>query len=239
MDNSYDYGQHDPSITSPVSNSGSGSPSYQTYDSHGNPIGIQTGPNNNPSSGWGSQGTSQGGGGGGGGGLPLGGSGSAPATGYTSLPQGGGLITGTGAATATGSGVLSTASQVLPWLQFAASIYESQRSGRFVQPPMSPEQKTMFDWAMHYIQTTPDNRATINSILGYDLGHPASIDMEALRAGKVGYTPAGHMPGTDLAAMIRNNAGAVGGTTTAMPPPTTGNFGGGQLADTLRNIQSP
>jgi hypothetical protein len=141
---------------------------------------------------------------------------------------------GTGAAA---GGVLSTAAQVLPWIQFAASMYEAQKSGKFVQPPMSPEQKQMFDFAMHYIQTTPDNRQTINNMLQFDLAHGASLDIDALKAGKTGYAPAQHMPGADLATMIRNQAGA---SPTDLPQAATARPGGSPgIADTIRGIQSP
>lgn len=131
---------------------------------------------------------------------------------------------------------------ILPWLQFAASYQESKKSGTFVQPPMSPEQKQMFDWAMHYLETTPDNRQTINSILGYDLAHPATIDMAALKAGNVGYTPQGHMPGTDLAAMLRNtSSGAPYTPATGSPPTGLGGGSGptGVPGDAFGNISSP
>lgn len=144
------------------------------------------------------------------------------------------FFAGTGA-----GGAGSTAASVLPWIQFAASYLESQKSGTFKQIPMSPEQKTMFDWAMHYIQTTPDNRAAIDSMLKFDLGHPSTIDVAALKDGKVGYTPQGHMPGVDLATMIRNQNGAP--PTAAPPPSAPGGYVDGQqgLADLIRNVQSP
>ncbi len=173
--------------------------------------------------------------GGGGGGGATGATTGKAAAGYTTGQYGGGLIPATGTA-ATTSGVLSTAAQVLPWVKFAASYLESQKSGKFVQPPMSPEQKAMFDWSLDYLKGFPDNRSAIDAILKFDLGHPSTINMEALKAGKVGYTPQGHMPGVDLASVIRNQAGSNG----SAPPPTSGYNGGQQgIADIIRGIQSP
>lgn len=240
---------------------GGGSIGQPQYDSAGHQIGIQTGQNQDDPYGdqpgqydpYGMNGANGAGGGGSGGGVPLGGSGAKAGAAY-----GGAGATGTTAAggattpwystvgkffapgaTTGGGAALSTAAQVLPWLQFAASYIESQKSGTFKEIPMSPEQKSMFEWAMHYIQTTPDNRATIDQMLKYDLGHPATLDMAALRAGKTGYTPSSHMPGVDLTAMIRNNAAGMSNPGAAPAPSASGYGGGDSIADTIRNIQSP
>lgn len=142
---------------------------------------------------------------------------------------------------------MSAWDQILPWIQFAASYQESKKSGTFVQPPMSPQQQQMFDWALHYIQATPDNRQTINAALGYDLAHPATLDMNALREGKTGYTPAAHMPGVDLAALLRNGSTGASPSSPAAPsvPPssTAGNGSGsgptGIPGDPFGSISSP
>lgn len=109
----------------------------------------------------------------------------------------------------------SSFSDLLPWLQFALKVQESQKSGTFKMPPMSPQQQQMFNWAMTTLQGTPSSSAMMLPILGYDLSHPATIDMNALRAGKVGYTPTQHMPGLDLSKIIQgvgSGAGSGGGT---------------------------
>lgn len=138
-------------------------------------------------------------------------------SGYTNDPNkpgggggGGGIPINTGSALATAK---TAATTYLPWLQFAYAVLEGQKKGSFVMPPMTPEQKQMFDFAVNLLQGT-HKQSDYAPILGYDLAHPATLDMAALKQGNVGFNPAQHMSGEQLAKIL-------GGASTTPPPSTT------------------
>lgn len=130
-------------------------------------------------------------------------------------PSGG----GGGGGFAPGTKVTSTASQVLPWLQFAQGIIESQKSGKFVTPPMSPEQSAMLDWAMNYLTTTPNTGAMAIPLLQNYLANPDTLDVAALKRGEVGFHP-GNRNMVDLATLLKG--AGVPTNATGMPEDTTG-----------------
>lgn len=144
--------------------------------------------------------------------------------GYTNDPNntggggGGGLgLPSAGAKVATAA---SKTSAILPWLQFAYAVMEGQKSGNFIMPPMTPEQRQMFDYATSILKGTPQQASYAFPILGYDLGHPATLDMAALKRGDVGFTPAGHMS-SDALAKILSRA--------QQPPQTSSTTGDGSM----------
>lgn len=130
---------------------------------------------------------------------------------------------------------------LLDWLAFGLKVQQSQQGGQFKLPPMSPEQQQMFQWAMGILQGTPSSSAMALPILGYDLAHPGTIDMNALKAGKVGYTPAQHMSPSDLAAVLKQATGGLPNTNTQSTPSGDGTGSGptGVPGDPFGHITSP
>lgn len=140
---------------------------------------------------------------------------------------GGGFGGGGGKTAGVVAGAGKTAAAVLPWLQFVAAVIEGNKNGKFVMPPMTPEQKKMFDYAMSVLQGTPKQSDYMFPILGYDLGHPATLDMDALKRGDIGFHPAGHMSNDELAKILN------GGTAAPPPaPPAPPGIGGKDSAGT-------
>jgi len=105
---------------------------------------------------------------------------------------------------------------ILDWAKFIMQVRESQRHGNFVMPPLTPEQKAMWDRVNRMLDNTPSQTA-YTPILAYDLGHPATLDINALKRGDVGFTPGQHMSYEDLSKII-SGAAKPSGTT---PPPTS------------------
>lgn len=124
--------------------------------------------------------------------------------GYSNTPNTTGGGGGGGFGPAMGTKATSTASAILPWLQFAMQVYEGQKGGNFIMPPLTPEQKQMLDYAMGVLKGTPRTADYAFPILGYDLSHPATLDFEALRRGETGFHPAQHMSPDDLARVLAN-----------------------------------
>lgn len=219
MNNSYDWGQHDPSVTNPNSGSG-GSTSGITYDSHGNPIGIQTGPSTGGSGGFGN------GGGGSGGGLPWFGGGSSTPAGYTSVAQGGGLITGTGAAATTGTGAASYLGMTVPqWISTALSLYGAYRGsqpGRFQQIPEDPTQTAARAKLLGYVDNSP-TRDMLGNLIAQRLGSAHGFQ---LPPGANGYNPSpgGGAPAYDLSKILPTLMGNAKPTMQAPPSDMAGQW---------------
>lgn len=118
---------------------------------------------------------------GGGGGAPLGNTPAATTPPTTNPPPGGGWM--------------GTAGKVLPWLQFANNLYQSQRKGKYQPVPLTPEQRDLYNWSRNKVNALPDvNKALYPTAINNAMSSP-SLDMDALRAGKPGaYTAPQRMP---------------------------------------------
>lgn len=134
----------------------------------------------------------------------------------------------------------TTANQptVLDWLTFALKIKEARSSGHFVMPPLTPQQQAMFDRVNRMLDTTPPTTA-FWPILGYDLSHPSTIDIAALKRGEVGFTPAQHMSPEDLAKVLANAKPTGGAPNTTTSPGATGAPTNGAPGDPFGHMTAP
>lgn len=103
------------------------------------------------------------------------------------------------------------------WASFFASLYESNKKGRFQQVPQTPQQTDLYNFASSRVKALPDvNNAIFPTALTNATSSPL-LDMDKLRRGEAGaYTAPARLNPAQLADILKGvNLG--GSTSTTIP----------------------
>jgi hypothetical protein len=107
------------------------------------------------------------------------------------------------------------------WLSFINQVANSRKKPSWQQAPWAPGQQELFNYALNRVKGLPDMSGAMGKYAMTRATENNPIDVAAMRAGKVGYTPTGGANKADLPSMIAAMGGGGGSNTTptGLPPP--------------------
>lgn len=83
----------------------------------------------------------------------------------------------------------SSDDSTIDWLKFGYDVYNSRQTPKvsYSQPPMTPEQRDLFNYAIGRIKSLPDTARDLYPTTSYYATHAPTIDVNRLKAGYTGY----------------------------------------------------